>query len=188
MTVIGYARVSSVGQSLDIQLKKLKSAACDKIFKEKGSGTTAARPEFQACMSYIREGDTLIVTRLDRLARSVFHLAELSARFDKEGIKLVVIDQNIDTGTTTGRLMFNLLACITEFENALRTERQKEGIERAKMNKVKFGRPSKTDVATRHAICRRRADGAPIAELIKEFKLSQTSIYRALNCAETMQP
>ena len=90
------------------------------------------RSEFKACMDYLREGDTLIVTRLDRLARSVVHLAQLAKRFQQESIDLLVIDQNIDTSTSTGRLMFNMLAAIAEFENDLRTKRQAEGIAKAK--------------------------------------------------------
>lgn len=180
MAKVGYARVSSIGQSLEVQLQKLKAAGCDRIYQEKKSGTTTARPEFQKCMNYIREGDTLVVTRLDRLARSVLHLAELSSRLESEGIHLVVIDQSIDTGTPTGRLMFNLLACIAEFENELRAERQREGIEKAKENNIKFGRPLKTDEALRESIRTRRAEGASIGTLVKEFKLSQATIYRAL--------
>lgn len=184
MAKVGYARVSSIGQSLEVQLEKLKLAGCDRIYQEKKSGTTTSRPEFQKCMNYIREGDTLVVTRLDRLARSVLHLAELSSRLDAEGIHLVVIDQSIDTGTPTGRLMFNLLACIAEFENELRAERQREGIEKAKENNVKFGRPQKADDALRESIRRRRGEGASIGVLVKEFKLSQATIYRSLASSE----
>jgi DNA invertase Pin-like site-specific DNA recombinase len=123
MPRIGYARVSSVGQSLEVQLEKLDVAKCDRVYQEKRSGRTADRPEFQSCMNYLREGDTLIITRLDRLARSVVHLAQLGKRFENEGINLVVLDQSIDTNTSSGRLMFNMLASIAEFENDLRTER-----------------------------------------------------------------
>ncbi|PJN44271.1 recombinase family protein, partial [Vibrio parahaemolyticus] len=95
MEKVGYARVSSTGQSLDVQLEKLNQAGCQRIYQEKRSGRTSNRPEFQACMNYLREGDTLVITRLDRLARSVVHLAQLAKRFDKEKINLIVIDQNI---------------------------------------------------------------------------------------------
>ncbi len=81
MPRIGYARVSSTGQSLDVQVSKLNHASCDRIYKEKRSGKTAARPEFKNCMNYLRDGDTLIITRLDRLARSVVHLAQIAKRF-----------------------------------------------------------------------------------------------------------
>ena len=117
MPKIGYARVSSMGQSLEVQLEKLNKVNCDRIYQEKRSGRTADRPELKSCINYLREGDTLIITRLDRLARSVVHLAQLAKRFEEEKIDLVVIDQNIDTSTSTGRLMFNMLASIAEFEN-----------------------------------------------------------------------
>lgn len=181
---IGYARVSSTGQSLEVQLGKLGQAKCDRIYQEKRSGRTADRPEFQACMNYLREGDTLIITRLDRLARSVVHLAQLAKRFQQEGIDLLVVDQNIDTSTSTGRLMFNMLASIAEFENDLRTERQAEGIAKAKENGVKFGRPAKLTKAKREEIYSRRMAGATIGQLANEFRLGEATIYRALNAVK----
>lgn len=181
---IGYARVSSTGQSLEVQLGKLGQANCDRIYQEKRSGRTADRPEFQACMNYLREGDTLIITRLDRLARSVVHLAQLAKRFQHEGIDLLVVDQNIDTTTSTGRLMFNMLASIAEFENDLRTERQAEGIAKAKENGVKFGRPAKLTDTKRGEIYSRRMAGATIGQLAKEFRLGEATIYRALNAVQ----
>ncbi len=184
MSRIGYARVSSTGQSLEVQLEKLNQAKCDRIYQEKRSGRTADRPEFQSCMNYLREGDTLIITRLDRLARSVFHLAQLSKRFQSEGIDLLVLDQNIDTSTSTGRLMFNMLASIAEFENDLRTERQAEGIAKAKENGVKFGRPAKVTDTKKQEIYSRRLAGATIGQLAKEFKLGEATIYRALNAVK----
>ncbi len=187
MSRIGYARVSSTGQSLEVQLSKLGQANCDRIYQEKRSGRTADRPEFQACMNYLREGDTLIITRLDRLARSVVHLAQLAKRFQREGIDLLVMDQNIDTSTSTGRLMFNMLASIAEFENDLRTERQAEGIAKAKENGVKFGRPAKMTDAKRNQIYTRRIAGASIGQLAKEFGVGEATIYRALNSVKQLK-
>ena len=181
MPQIGYARVSSTGQSLEVQLAKLSQAKCDRIYQEKRSGRTAERPEFQACMNYLREGDTLVITRLDRLARSVVHLAQLAKRFQQENIDLLVLDQNIDTSTSTGRLMFNMLASIAEFENDLRTERQAEGIAKAKENGVRFGRPPKLTDAKCEEIYSRRMSGVTIGQLAKEFRLGEATIYRALN-------
>lgn len=181
MSRIGYARVSSTGQSLEVQLEKLSKAQCDRIYQEKRSGRTAERPEFQACMNYLREGDTLVITRLDRLARSVVHLAQISKRFQQESIDFLVLDQNIDTSTSTGRLMFNMLASIAEFENDLRTERQAEGIAKAKENGVKFGRPPKLTDAKCEEIYSRRMSGVTIGQLAKEFSLGEATIYRALS-------
>lgn len=184
MPRVGYARVSSTGQSLEVQLEKLSQAECDRIYQEKRSGRTADRPEFQACMNYLREGDTLIITRLDRLARSVAHLAQLAKRFQQESIDMLVVDQNIDTSTSNGRLMFNMLASIAEFENDLRTERQAEGIAKAKENGVKFGRPAKLTDAKREEIYSRRMAGATIGQLAKEFRLGEATIYRALSAVK----
>ena len=181
MPRVGYARVSSTGQSLEVQLEKLNQATCDRIYQEKRSGRTADRPEFQSCMNYLREGDTLIITRLDRLARSVVHLAQLAKRFQSESIDLLVLDQNIDTSTSTGRNMFNMLASIAEFENDLRTERQAEGIAKARENGVKFGRPAKVTDTMKQDIYSRRLAGATIGQLAKEFSLGEATIYRALN-------
>ena len=181
MPRIGYARVSSTSQSLEVQLEKLTRVQCDRIYQEKRSGRTTDRSEFKNCMNYIREGDTLIITRLDRLARSVVHLAQLAKRFQSEGIDLIVLDQMIDTSTSTGRLMFNMLAAISEFENDLRTERQAEGIAKAKENGVKFGRPPKLTEVKKQEIYARREAGATIGQLAKEFRLGEATIYRALN-------
>lgn len=181
MARIGYARVSSIGQSLEIQLDKLTAAGCERIYREKLSGTKKARPEYKACMSYLREGDTLVITRLDRLARSVHELVNISQRFEEEGIHLHVLDQHIDTSTPTGKLTFTLLAAIAEFETQLRAERQKEGIEKARRNDVKFGRPKLSDYAKEELIRQERAQGRSIGELMKTHKLGRTTIYRILN-------
>ena len=186
MEKVGYTRVSSTGQSLDVQLGKLNQMGCQRIYQEKRSGRTSNRPEFQACMNYLREGDTLVITRLDRLARSVVHLAQLAKRFEKEKINLIVIDQNIDTSTSTGRLMFNMLASIAEFENDLRTERQAEGIAKAKENGVKFGRPAKLNEQICRTIHLRRTEGATIGQLAKEFELGEATIYRALKAVSSI--
>lgn len=180
MTKVGYARVSSTGQSLELQLDKLAKAGCTKIYQEKLSGTTAQRPEFKNCMEYLREGDCLLVTRLDRLARSVLHLADILSRFEKEGINLIVLDQSIDTSTSSGRLLFNMLASVAEFENALRRERQMEGIERAKANRVRFGRRPKLTSDIIKNIAADKDAGLSIGDLKDRYKLSIATIYRAL--------
>jgi DNA invertase Pin-like site-specific DNA recombinase len=180
MPTIGYARVSSTGQSLEVQLDKLNKAGCDKIYHEKQSGKTAARPEFQKCMNYLREGDTLVITKLDRLARSVIHLSQVAERFQGESIDLLVIDQAIDTSTPTGRLMFNMLAAIAEFETDLRSERQLEGIAKAKEHGVKFGRPTKRTPESDLEIYNKRKEGVSIGLLAKEYDLGPATIYRIL--------
>src|SRR5213082_222574 len=138
MARVGYARVSSVGQSLEVQLDKLKH--CDKIYQEKKSGASSKRPRLKACLEYIREGDTLVVTRLDRLARSTLHLCQIAADLERKGVDLQVLDQQIDTHTSTGRLLFHMLGAIAQFETEIRAERQRDGIEHAKARGVPFGR------------------------------------------------
>jgi len=165
-------------------LSKLNSAGCEKIYQEKRSGKTSTRPEFQHCMNYLREGDTLVITRLDRLARSVIHLAQVATRFQEENIDLIVIDQAIDTSTSTGRLMFNMLAAIAEFETDLRSERQAEGIAKAKDNGVKFGRPRKRTNEIDLEICNKRKEGVSIGRLAKDYGLGVATIYRILNDIE----
>jgi DNA invertase Pin-like site-specific DNA recombinase len=106
MALVGYARVSSVGQSLEVQLDKLR--LCDKIFQEKKSGASDARPTLHTCLEYVREGDTLVVTRLDRLARSTLHLCQVVADLAHKQVHLQVLDQHIDTSDATGRLVFHI--------------------------------------------------------------------------------
>jgi DNA invertase Pin-like site-specific DNA recombinase len=114
LALIGYARVSSVGQSLDVQLDKLQH--CHKIFQEKASGASGQRPRLHACLEYVREGDTLVVTRLDRLARSTLQLCRVADELQRKQVHLQVLDQHLDTSDATGRLLFNMLGAIAQFE------------------------------------------------------------------------
>ncbi len=138
MALVGYVRVSSVGQSLEVQLDELKH--CDKIYQEKKSGASGKRPRLEACLEYIREGDTLVVTRLDRLARSTLHLCQIAADLERKQVNLQVLDQNINTTDATGRLLFNRLGAIAQFETEIRAERQMDGIQKAQERGVHFGR------------------------------------------------
>ena len=178
-TLIGYARVSSVGQSLDVQLDKLQP--CNKIFQEKISGTNANRPQLQRCLEYIREGDTLVVTRLDRLARSTAHLCKIAELLQDKGVSLKVLDQNIDTSDATGRLLFNMLGAISQFETELRAERQMDGIAKAKQRGVAFGRKHKLNQQQIQELRQLRQNGILIKQLMQHFQLSKASIYRYLS-------
>jgi DNA invertase Pin-like site-specific DNA recombinase len=179
MALVGYARVSSVGQSLDVQLGKLKH--CDKIFQEKKSGASGKRPRLQTCLEYIREGDTLVVTRLDRLARPTLHLCQIADELERQQVNLQVLDQHIDTGDATGRLLFNMLGAIAQFETELRAERQMDGIHKAKERGVSFGRKKSLDVEQIAALCQRREQGTLIKTLMTDYNLSKASVYRYLN-------
>ena len=178
MAKVGYARVSSVGQSLDIQREKLSD--CDKIFEEKRSGTTDARPMLKQCLDYVREGDQLIVTRIDRLARSTLHLCQIAETLREKEVDLVVLDQNIDTSDATGRLLFNMLGAIGQFETEIRAERQMDGIKKAKDRGVQFGkRPALTDDQIVE-LRRKRRKGVLIKDLMAKYSLSKATIYRYL--------
>jgi len=178
MAKVGYARVSSTGQSLDVQMEKLKH--CDKLFQEKKSGKTDNRPKLKACLEYVREGDTLMVTKLDRLARSTRDLLNMVNTLQEKGVELLVLDQNIDTGTSTGKLMLTLLGAIAEFENDLRKERQADGIALARERGIKLGRKARLSTEKISEMRRKRADGVKIKDLMKEYGLSKASVYRLL--------
>src|SRR5262245_38272815 len=141
MPTVGYARVSSTGQDLAVQLEKLEAAGCNKIFREKRSGINAGRPELKRCLEYLREGDTLLVTKIDRLARSTSDLYRIISELAEKGVTFKVTDDpTIDTASRTGKLVMGILALIAEFENDIRRERQMDGIAKARERGVKFGR------------------------------------------------
>lgn len=179
MEIVGYARVSSVGQSLQVQLDKLKD--CDKIYQEKQSATsTKKRPRLSDCIEYVREGDILVVTRLDRLARSTLDLCEIAKTLERKKVQLKVLDQNIDTSDATGRLLFNMLGAISQFETEIRSERQMDGINKAKEKGVAFGRKQTITDEQINELRARREKGVLIKTLMKDYNLSKASIYRYL--------
>ena len=132
--IVGYARTSTIEQEagFEAQLKQLKAAGCEKVFSEQVSAVAATREQLEAALDFVREGDSFIVTKLDRLARSVPHLCEIGACLEAKGVSLKVLDQAIDTSTPTGRLMFNLLGAIAQFERELTRERMLVGIAKAR--------------------------------------------------------
>lgn len=179
MVDVGYARVSSVGQSLDVQLAALEEAGCTKIFSEKQSGTsTGKREKLQEALDYIREGDTLVVTRLDRLARSAVDLHSIVSQLSRKGVAFRCLQQSgVDTSTSTGKLLLGMLAAIAEFETDIRKERQREGIERAKAAGVYKGRKPSVDGA---AVQQLRNEGVSPTEIAKRLRIGRASVYRAL--------
>jgi DNA invertase Pin-like site-specific DNA recombinase len=178
MALVGYARVSSVGQRLDVQLDKLQH--CDKIFQETTSGASGQRPWLRTCLEYVREGDTLVVTRLDRLARSTWHLCQIADVLAGKQVGLHVLDQQIDTSDATGRLLFHMLGAIAQFETEIRAERQMDGIQKAKERGVHFGRKKTLTPAQVTELRHRRAHGDLIKTLMQDYGLSKASVYRYL--------
>jgi DNA invertase Pin-like site-specific DNA recombinase len=179
MSFIGYARVSSYGQSLEVQLEKLNY--CDKVFQEKQSARTDDREQLQLCLDYVRDGDSLVITKLDRLARSTRDLLNIMNRLEEKNVKLVVLDQQIDTSSATGMLLFTMLGAIATFENDLRKDRQQQGIALAKRKGIKFGRKHSLSNHQISEICLKRASGVKIVDLMNEFNVSKASVYRVLS-------
>lgn len=179
MILIGYARVSSAGQSLAVQRDKLQH--CTKLFEETHSGASDRRPRLRACLEYVREGDTLVVTRLDRLARSTLHLCQIAAELARKGVHLHVLDQQINTSDATGRLLFHMLGAIAQFETELRAERQLEGIQKAKARGVAFGRRKTLTPRQVQELHAQRHDGVTIATLMRQYRISKATVYRYLH-------
>lgn len=182
MALIGYARVSSSGQTLDVQRDQLLAAGCTRIFEEKRSGLSQdGREQLALALDYVRDGDTLMVTRLDRLARSITDLRQIVDRLTAKEVIFRALQQGeLDTGSSNGRLMLNMLGAFAEFEADLRKERQREGIEKAKAAGVYRGRKPTVD---NDQIRRLRAEGVRPSEIAKRLDVGRASVYRALASA-----
>lgn len=180
--VIGYARCSSSSQSLDVQLEKLKAAGCSRVFSEKLSGREADnRPELQRCLEYVREGDILVICKLDRMARSLLDLAKISDRLNRKGVALRVLDQAIDTSTAEGRLMFGMLGAFAEFERDLIRSRAAEGVRLARAKGVRFGRKEALSAEQKATLRRLRLEeGFSIGQLQAKYQIGRATVYRAL--------
>lgn len=177
--LVGYARVSSVGQSLDIQLEALAAAGCEKVFAEKMSGRSADdREQLAQALEWVREGDSLIVTRLDRLARSVGDLHRIIEKLTAKGVAFRCLNQSgVDTDTSTGRLMLSILGAVAAFENDIRRERQLEGVAKAKARGAYKGRPPSIRP---EAVKELRQQGLGATEIAKHLGIGRASVYRAL--------
>jgi DNA invertase Pin-like site-specific DNA recombinase len=178
MAKIGYARVSTPEQNINIQFERLKD--CDKIFQDKKSGKSDQRSGLQSCLEYVREGDILIVTKLDRLARSTLHLCQIVDELHRKNVDFKVLDQDIDTSTSSGRLLFNVLSSIAQFETELRAERQMDGIRDARSRGIHFGRKKVLTEEQLEGFRERRKQGVLVSALAKEAGISRGSMYRLL--------
>lgn len=179
MTLVGYARVSSEGQSLEVQIEHLKNAGCEKIFAEKQSGASACdRMALQDALEWLREHDTLIVTRLDRLARSGKNLHNIIHKLSEKQVGFQCLQQGaVDTTTSMGKLVLGILGAVAEFETDIRKERQREGIEKAKKRGVYKGRPASIDADKVRELEAAGMGGAAIA---KKMGIGRASVYRLL--------
>jgi DNA invertase Pin-like site-specific DNA recombinase len=178
---IGYARVSTTGQSLESQLDLLRN--CNLIYQEKVSGATMDRPELDKLLHHVRKGDRVFVSKLDRLARSTKDLLEIVESLNKKQAALCILNMNLDTSTPTGRLMLTMLGAIAEVERGLMLERQSEGIARAKVEgKYKGRKPKIADL--REQILDLKKQTFSLCNIAQRLDVSLATIYRALKTKE----
>ncbi|RNL64383.1 recombinase family protein [Nocardioides marmoriginsengisoli] len=181
-SLIGYARVSTHDQTTDGQMDALRDAGCLRIFEETASGTRTDRPELAAALDFLREGDTLVVWRLDRLGRSLKHLIETVAELDKRGIGFVSIHENIDTTTSAGRLVFHLFGALAEFERDLIVDRTKSGLAAARERGAKPGRkPVLTEDQVVVVRSMHSAGQHTISAIADVVGVSRATVYRCLD-------
>ncbi|MGV6806148.1 MAG: recombinase family protein [Ruegeria sp.] len=179
MKMIGYARVSTSGQTLDAQLEQLGVAGCDPVFRETMSGARSDRPELKKALATLSEGDVLVVTRLDRLARSTRDLLDIVHAIETKGAKLKALaDSWADTTTPTGKLILTVLGGLAEFERSLIAERTAEGRERARRAGRRLGRPPKLSQHQREAVLKMRREGQDNAEIARLLGVSRSTVSR----------
>lgn len=180
MARIGYARVSTADQSLDLQIDALEKAGCERIFSEKASGVGADRPELDRMMDYVREGDAVVVWKLDRIGRSVKQLVELLDCLGKRGVDFISTSDGIDTTTPAGKMMFTVMAAFAEFEHDLIVERTNAGLAAARARGRKGGRPAASQEAVDLAIRMYESGDYTIGEIVSASGISKNTLYRHL--------
>jgi DNA invertase Pin-like site-specific DNA recombinase len=177
--LVGYARVSTLDQNPALQIAGLKAAGCERIFTEKASGAQRERPELQAALSYLRNGDTLVVWKLDRLARSIQQLLQTVDTLQTSGIELRSLTESIDTTTPSGRLVFHIFSALAEFERAVIRERTSAGLQAAKERGKKGGRPTQFGPKELAAAKALLADPEiRVADIAARLKISPATLYR----------
>lgn len=181
---VGYARTSTVEQQAghEAQLRDLQSQGCEKVFSEQVSSVNAKRTELERAVEFVREGDVLVVTRLDRLARSVGDLLQIVSRLEVKKVGLKILDMAIDTTSPTGRLLLNLVGAIAQFEREIMIARQREGIAKAKAQHKFKGRAPTARRKTADVVSMHREGKKPV-EISRALALGRSSVYRIL--AET---
>jgi DNA invertase Pin-like site-specific DNA recombinase len=178
MTVIGYARVSTVEQTIDLQRDALTAAGATTLYEDQASGKTADRPELVHCLKALREGDTLVVWRLDRLGRNLQDLIRIVGELDERGVKLRSVKESIDTAGPTGKLVFHMFAALAEFERGLIRERTLAGLEAARARGRHGGRPPALDAKQRKAaLAMMKNRDMSVAEISRQFGVSRSTLY-----------
>ena len=182
--LIGYARVSTQDQKPELQLDALKAAGCEKVFVEKASGAQRERPELKAALDYMRDGDTLVVWKLDRLARSMKQLIETVEGLEEVGVGFRSLTEAIDTTTAGGKLVFHVFGALAEFERSIIRERTRAGLDAARARGRKGGRPAKLKEDDLRAARAMLADGEITVEAVaKRLDVSPATLYRHLPAA-----
>lgn len=177
---IGYARVSTADQSLDMQMDALHAAGCERIYTEKMSGAKDDRPELALALKTLRKGDSFVVYKLDRLARSTKKLIEVAEYLKEMEVEFISIKDNIDTSNPTGKLMFGMLAVLAEFERDIIRERTVAGLEAARARGRKGGRPSASAKKIQQALSLYDSKNHSISEIEEITEISKATLYRAL--------
>ena len=187
---IGYARVSTGEQTLDLQLDALRKAGCGKIYQETASGAKADRPVLEEVLSYIRGGDTLVVWRLDRLGRSLGHLIETVSALAERGIGFKSLTEQIDTTTSSGKLIFHVFGALAEFERDLIRERTQAGLAAARARGRLGGRPKKLADAKQLDLARTLYAGGQtdVETICRTLGISRATLYRALKQTTERNP
>lgn len=178
--LVGYGRVSTQDQDAGLQEDALRSSGCEKLFIEKVSSGKKERPQLAAALAYVRQGDVLVVWRLDRLARSLNQLIETVEALEARGIALKSLTEAIDTATPGGRLVFHIFGSIAEFERAIIRERTKAGVAAAKARGRSGGRPSKLTGERAEAAKNLLAAGSSVSSVARSMGVSRASVHRAL--------
>ena len=181
---IGYARVSTADQNHDLQLDALRAAGCERIVEETASGAKADRPELVALLKHMREGDVLLVWRLDRLSRSLKQLVETVEQLRARNIGFKCLTHDIDTTTASGNLVFGIFAALAQFERELISERTKAGLKAAAARGRKGGRRPKLSATLLAGARLRLAAGEEAASLARELKVSRSTLWRALRSGD----
>lgn len=178
---VSYIRVSSSGQSLEVQRDAVMKAGAEKIFEEKVSGTsTQGREKLRECLDFVREGDELVITRIDRLARSVLDLQLIIKELTEKGVNLTATEQPISTKDATSKCFLDMLGVFAELETNLRKERQMEGIAKAKEKGIYTGGKPQIDISRLKAL---KTEGLGATAIAREMKIDRSSVYRLLKSA-----
>ena len=177
---VGYARTSTLDQiaGFEVQVRELEAAGCEKVFKEQAS-SVGEREQLAAALDFIREGDTLVVTKLDRLARSIGHLSEITRTLERKKANLSVLAMGLDTTNATGRLMLNVIGSVAQFEREMMLERQREGIAKAKADGKYKGRKPTAQAKAADVLALKR-DGVRPSEIARQLRIGRASVYRII--------